>query len=413
VTDKLRFYWNRLGEQLWIKPLCIGLLSIAAVFLAKMADQWWHSNLIPAISSDSITTLLTIMSSSMLVIAVFAVGSMLAAYESASNTATPRTFSLIIADDVSQNALSTFVGAFIFSIVALVALMNGYFDKPGLFALFTITLMVFAIVVLSFLRWVDCIARLGRMGTTIDKVECAVEQTMCRRRQAPALGGCIATGKKNGVAVYTDQIGYIQRIDVAALQQMAERENLQIEVALLPGNFTLPGDPLAYVSSDKPAADQLDLPAIAQAFVINKERTFDEDPRFGLIVLSEIASRALSPAVNDPGTAISIIGSLVRLLAPWGEEPKVVVKPVFDRVAVPTLSMQDLFDDAFNGIARDGAGSIEVAIRLQKALAALATLGDEGLASAANTSAELAMSHAETTLSLKSELALLRSVCSL
>jgi uncharacterized membrane protein len=413
VTDKFRFYWNRLGEQLWVKPLCIGALSIAAVFLAKMADQWWPLNFIPSLSSDSIKTLLTIMSSSMLVIAVFAVGSMIAAFESASNTATPRSFSLVVADDVSQNALSTFVGAFIFSIVALVALMNGYFDKPGLFALFSITLMVFAIVVLSFLRWVDCIARLGRMGTTIDKVECAVEQTMLRRRLAPTLGGRIATGEKTGVPVYTDQIGYIQRIDVATLQQSAERENLHIEVVLLPGNFTLPGDPLAYVSCDQPATEPLDLTTIAQAFVVNKERTFDDDPRFGLIVLSEIACRALSPAVNDPGTAISIIGSLVRLLAPWDKAPDTDVEITFDRVALPTLSMQDLFDDAFNGIARDGAGTIEVAIRLQKALAALATSGDEQLANAATTSAQLAIAHAETALSLPSELALLRSVCRL
>jgi uncharacterized membrane protein len=46
-------------------------------------------------------------------------------------------------------------------------------------------------------------------------------------------------------------------------------------------------------------------------------RYFDEDPRFGLITLSEIASRALSPAVNDPGTAIQIISSYVRLFSLW------------------------------------------------------------------------------------------------
>jgi uncharacterized membrane protein len=44
-------------------------------------------------------------------------------------------------------------------------------------------------------------------------------------------------------------------------------------------------------------------------------RYFEEDPRFGLITLSEIASRALSPAVNDPGTAIQIISSHIRLFS--------------------------------------------------------------------------------------------------
>ena len=54
--------------------------------------------------------------------------------------------------------------------------------------------------------------------------------------------------------------------------------------------------------------------AVAEAFTIGAERTFDQDPRFGLCVLAEIASRALSPAVNDPGTAIDVIGRAVRLL---------------------------------------------------------------------------------------------------
>lgn len=114
--------------------------------------------LVTEITQDSIGQLLSIISTSMLVIAIFAVASMVSAYASASNTATPRFFSLVIADDISQNALSTFIGAFIFSIVSLIALKNGYYDKEGRFALFLLTLIVFVIVIAMFIRWVDCIA---------------------------------------------------------------------------------------------------------------------------------------------------------------------------------------------------------------------------------------------------------------
>ncbi len=51
-------------------------------------------------------------------------------------------------------------------------------------------------------------------------------------------------------------------------------------------------------------------------------RTFEDDPRFGLIVLSEIADKALSPGVNDPGTAIDVIGTLVRLFTLWQSPPE-------------------------------------------------------------------------------------------
>jgi uncharacterized membrane protein len=70
----------------------------------------------------------------MLVISIFAVGSMISAFSAASNTATPRSFQLTIADDVSKNALSVFIGSFIY-IVALVALKNGYYGRAGHFVL--------------------------------------------------------------------------------------------------------------------------------------------------------------------------------------------------------------------------------------------------------------------------------------
>ncbi len=134
----------------------------------------------------------------MLVIATFAVASMVSAYASASSIATPRTFALVIADDVSQNALSTFIGAFIFSIVALIAVKNGYYGKAGHFALFVLTLFVFAAVIFTFVRWVDRIARLGRLGTTIESVEAATAAALRRRRRTPHLRGVAAGPSADG-----------------------------------------------------------------------------------------------------------------------------------------------------------------------------------------------------------------------
>ena len=90
------------------------------------------------------------------------------------------------------------------------------------------------------------------------------------------------------------------------------------------------------------------------------------------------AARALSPAVNDPGTAISIIGSCVRLFALWARplDEDDAGDPEFDRVHVPGLSVSAMFDDAFTAIARDVAGMVEVGVRLQKAFLSLAWLDD-------------------------------------
>lgn len=413
MQAQIRFILRRIKEKLWVKPLFICLLSIAAAFLAQLADQMALFQKAPEVTSESIKMLLSTISSSMLVMAVFAVGSMLSAYQSASSAATPRAFTLVLADDVSQNALSTFIGAFIFSIVAQVALTNGYYDRAGRFSLFVMTVFVFAIVIFNFIRWIDRIAHLGRLDTIIKKTENATEKALCRHLDAPTLRALKAPGRIDGVAIYAQTIGYIHRIDVGALQSLATENDLFIEVASLPGAFAAPDRPVAYMrSSQSTLAEKIDTQGIAKCFFIGSNRTFDEDPRFGLVVLSEIASRALSPAINDPGTAIRIVNSFVRLLSQCAQnstqaEPNQVE---FDRVAIPEILLSDMFDDAFNPIARDGAGVIEVVIKLQKALSTLADLGSAPMKEAAIGRANLVFAHAENALKVSEEIVKLRLV---
>ncbi|PSJ47917.1 DUF2254 domain-containing protein [Zobellella endophytica] len=416
MGDRLRFLLHRIGERLWVRPLVMSLLSVSIVFLVKTVDEYDLGRRVPELSQVSIETLLAIISASMLVIATFAVASMVAAYASASNTATPRCFSLVISDDVSQNALSTFIGAFIFSVVALIALQNGYYDRAGRFTLFAITVLILAMVIVTFVSWVDRIARLGRLGNTIEKVE-AVTAAALRRRQAhPTLrGASVVESDPEGRAIYSEWIGYVQRIDIAALQACAETVQLRIRVAALPGTFAAPGRPLAYVTTDTGEVADIDEGPIARAFLIGIHREFDEDPRFGLIVLAEIAGRALSPAVNDPGTAIGIIGSLVRLFALWVDPAEVdgLHGVEYDRVAVPELSLRAMMDDAFTAMARDGAGTIEVVGRLQKALATLASMGDASLREAAIHHSRQVLARAEAVPIPPQELALLRELAAL
>ena len=236
MTDRWQFVLNRLRERLWVKPLAVCLVSIGGVFLAHLADGTGLGRLVPEITPESIEALLKIIAASMLVIATFAVASMVAAYASASSSATPRSFALIVADDTSQNALSTFIGVFIFSVVALVALMNGFYGKAGRFTLFALTVLVFAIVIVTFLRWVDTIARLGRLGNTITKVEAATATAFDQRRAAPYLGGRAARSPvSGGQVVHGEAIGYLQRLDVAALQARAEQAGFHVALAALPG----------------------------------------------------------------------------------------------------------------------------------------------------------------------------------
>lgn len=402
--DRFRFLASRIEERLWIKPLLLCLLSIGSVFIAKWADSLEPLILLPEVRQDSVEALLSIMASSMLVIATFAVGSMVAAYASASTTATPRSIPLVIADDVTQNAMSAFVGAFIFSLVALITVKHNFFGSAGLFTLFSLTILVFAIVIVTFVRWVDRIARLGQVVNTIERVEEATADALERRRCAPTLRAMLASADESkGVAFYSRTIGYIQHIDVEKLQRCAKEANCHVRVESLPGSFVSTTRPMFRIEGN----EEVDAEDFREAFTVARCRTFEDDPRFGLLALSEIADKALSAGVNDSGTAINVIGTMVRLFTLWqaplkeGEE----VTLEYDRVSVPRLEVDDMFEDAFTAIARDGAGLVEVSVRLQKAFQALAETESKALADAAKKHSRIALSRSERAMQQPEDIA--------
>ncbi len=414
MYENLKFYFKSLSEKLWIRPIIFCLLSIAFAFLAHLADNSFITDIAPDINKNSVGDLLSTISASMLVIAIFAVGAMLSAFSAASGTATPRTFKLIVADDVSQNALSVFIGSFIYSIVAGIALKNGYYGKAGYFTLFVLTLVVFAIVILTFLRWVDRISKLGRLSYTIKKVEVATAEAIKERKAEPLMGGIpVSNAQQKGIPVFGDHVGYIQHINMNQLQELAEEFDAIFSLNCLPGTFTAPDKTILYFISKNGTALNENIERLNKAFVINDNRSFHNDPRFGLIALSEIASRALSPGINDPGTAVAIIGSHVRIFALWmKEEIEVTPKKVkYNRVEVPELSVADMFDDAFRPLAHDGAGNLEVMLRLQKALKSIAYIGSAEVKETALSHSRQAYERAALAFKYSGDIEVLKKEC--
>ncbi|QUS35065.1 DUF2254 domain-containing protein [Falsirhodobacter algicola] len=370
MLGKWRWLLSRLTRRLWIRATAIGLLGVAAAVLAIVADRFipWD---MPTLGANAVDTVLGIIASSMLAVTTFSLSVVTAAYSSATSNVTPRATQLIMEDSVTQNTLATFVGSFLFSLVGIIVLQTGAYGEQGRTVLFVFTVAVVALIVVMLLRWIDHLNSLGRVADTTARVERATRKAMEARLKDRWLGGVPATGpagRPGRTPLLARDTGYVQHVDMARLQDLAEDAGARLHLAILPGAFVCTGQPVAFLEGDLPDPEDA-----ARAFTIGSGRSFDQDPRFGMIVLSEVASRALSPAINDSGTAIDVIGRGTRLLLLWAEglaktEPR---PPRFARVVVPDLVAADLFDDLFTAIARDGAGVVQVQIRLQKALAAL------------------------------------------
>jgi uncharacterized membrane protein len=409
---RLRLFVDNLDQRLWVKPLIYCGWAIAFAFLSALADRYAIFKNVPDINKDTLETLLTILASSMLAVATFSVNVLVQAYNSVSQTGTPRAFSIVVSDEQAKQALSRFIAAFIFSVVALIAIKVSYYGQSGRFFIFILTVFLFLIVVLTLVFWIDYIARLGRMNTIIDFVYKAAKKTLLERKKQPTFNALSAKSDlqtHQGYSVFAQYIGYVQTVSVEQIQNLAEDYDTQIVITVLPGQFVSPEREIAKILHTN-NLDQDELNKLAQRiqnnFGIGSRRSIREDPRFGFIMLSEIAARALSPGVNDPGTAIEIIVHCVKLIALWAKRDESCESETSDykRVYISELVMDDIFEDAFSSIERDGAGIIEVAMRLQKGFYDLALTDNADVKRVAKKHAERALKLASAKLPLEEQI---------
>lgn len=400
MFSKWHWIFLQITRQLWVRATLIGLLGIVTAALAAIGENVIPWDLPGNIGADAVDDILNIIASSMLAVTTFSLSVMTSAFSAATNNVTPRATKLLMQDQVTQNVLATFIGSFLFALVGIVMLKTGIYGDRGRVILFVATIAVITLIVITLIRWIDHLSQLGRVGETTNRVEEATKGAIEARLKTPLLGGHPRTSgsapSEKAAAITSPATGYIQHIDLEELNECARTLEVDIHLAAVPGAFVHPAHPLLWLEPGK-SIDDSTRTKLRSSFAIGPERSYDQDPRFGLAVMSEIASRAMSPAMNDAGTAIDVIGRLTRLLVRWAEateDNNESDKILYSRLYVPPIETRDLFDDAFNLIARDGAKLIEVQIRLQKALHALAQVGDETFRACAHAQARLALERA-------------------
>lgn len=365
-----RWFLQQMVRRIWFRAAAISgasvILALAAAVLAPIIPYEFSVTM----GADAVDDILTILASSMLAVTTFSLTAMVAAFSGAAQMGSPRATELLIEDAAAQNAISTFLGGFLFSIVGLVALSSKIYGPQGRVILFFGTILVIAWISITLLRWISQLSTFGRVGDTIQRVESKAIAALDAYPGPIMFAGRVETRPPENAAqsFACDRTGYVAHVDRRALSEMMEEADGQIHLISAAGNFVDPGLPVAWV--EQPVEAMTDK-GVCGAFTIARSRDFDQDPRFGMVVLGEVASRALSPAVNDPGTAIAALVAGQRVLDHFIDPDRPSDPPLPGLVDLP-LSLQEMVEDLILPISRDGAGLIEVGIQIQKMLGSLA-----------------------------------------
>lgn len=384
-----KWFWRyrKLSKKLWFRSTLYCVMGIITAIVGIVFKGYIPDDLPRKVGADAVDAILNIIATSMLAVTTFSLTTMVSATAAASSSTTPRVTKLLVEDTIAQRALATFLGAFLFSLVGIIALKTGLYGDKGRLIMLAATLVVITFIVVTLLRWINHLSLLGRVGETIDRAENAVTNAMKDYARHPYYGGHqLGDIPSEATAIYAKTIGYVEHVNMSDLTSVCKAHGANIYIAMRPGSFAVPSEPIAFILSDDHATREPftkeEVERIQKAFTIADSRSFEQDPRFGLTVLCEIAQRALSPAVNDPGTAIDVIGTLVRVLAVAAEASKYDPEKAKEelrhpRVYVPSLVVKDFIEDAFMPITRDAASMLEVSIRVQKACGALAVLNED------------------------------------
>jgi|SoiMethySBSTD1v2_1073268.scaffolds.fasta_scaffold03473_10 uncharacterized membrane protein len=304
---------------------------------------------------------------------VFTFGSMIVAIQLASAQLSPRIIATMLLRD---RAIRWSVGLFAYALLLSIGVKSRVDTVPrflvslvGILALASVIVFMFLIDhAARLLRPVNIVWRLAKQGlVVIDDVYPDALPTAARATQAREQHG--ATQR---TIVHDGGSAIVIAVNLRAIVAEATRADTMIEIVPHVGDFVSRNDPLFRLRGQ---ASGINERRLQQQVAFGRERTIEQDSTFAFRVIVDIAIKALSPAINDPTTAVIAIDQLQRLLGVIGTRDLgnewIVDSEGRVRVFFPTPDWNDFVDLAFSEIRQYGAGNFQIARRVRATLETL------------------------------------------
>jgi len=298
----------------------------------------------------------------------------------ASTQFSPRLLVSFVRDRVTQWTLGVFLGTFSYCIAAMPAARA----LPTPFApTFTvmIAMALTPICVFWLIYFIHHISNAISVNHIVDRIrretELVIDGLMpeLRRPMQPAEIVAPFAGELDA-AITSRQSGYIRFVDIDRLRELAKTYRVCLRLERRVGHFVPEGVALMCFTRGERINDERAREFLA-AVDIGPTRTLQQDVEFGVVQIVDVALRAISPAINDPTTAISCVDQLSCILIRWiGRSPPrraYYDPPHVLRLVVPWIDLAGLLDLAFEQIRHYAVADAAVSLRLMRALADIAS----------------------------------------
>jgi uncharacterized membrane protein len=374
VAFRLRRY---LRESLWVVPLIggvlgwtFGLVSAEVGAVVDVSTRWQYS------ASTAEAVLAAVVAASVSLVGFVVTVSVLIV-QMATGTFSARYMRIFYRDRTFKAVLAVLIGTFTFSYTLLRHVETDQVPNVGITlagAFLGLGILLFVIFLdraIHRLRPVAVAALVAKAGRK------ALQQVLdeAARPDAPAVVAAPyhAPGQP-ALVVRMQHGGAIQAIDIGGLGKWAHEHSSLVVLRHPIGDFVSAGAPLIEVYGRDPGSDAEG--RLRSMVALGVERTIEQDPAFAVRIMVDIAIRALSPAVNDPTTAVQVIDHLEDLLREVGQvdlsDTGAPLDDMTSGLVVPVRRWADYLTLSVTEIRQYGDRSIQVVRRLRAMLEELA-----------------------------------------
>jgi uncharacterized membrane protein len=366
--------------QLWLIPMIYVGASVACGLVVPRLEQAYLSAYTFGLSVTSAQACLSAVASGMMALTgiVFAMAFVMVQFNAIAYS--PRLVLWFARDRALFHSLGAFSATFIYSLFTLAWVDRGGSGKVPLFS----TAVVAILLIISMLLFARLVQRLIDLQVTSvlqsigDKGREVIREMFDDIDRRPAMRGsdpnimpvADAAGQ---TLVHSGRPRTIARLDLEALVRAARKHDAVIVMDCAVGDTLVEGSVVLRVHGATPTLASADL---MRAIQLGAERTFEQDPKYPIRLLVDIAIKALSPAINDPTTAVQAIDQIEDLMRRLARR-NLYAGFIKDsdgtlRLVVPMPTWDDYLALAFDEIRQFGVGSIQVMRRLRAALTGLA-----------------------------------------
>jgi uncharacterized membrane protein len=359
-----------LRTSVWIVPLGAMVAALVAAPLLRHVDRRLGWSLLD-FSPEGARAVLGAMAASMMTFIVFVFSILLVAVQIAGAQLSPRIIARAFRNPATRSCLALFTFTFTFTVAVLGRIEE---STPQLSALVAVLLSLTSIG--AFLYLIDYLGKGLRPVTILTELGAEGHDTI-----VAAYPRLIGPGEAaQATAPYrpasplrrplaSAASGVVLAFDGAGLLAVASRADCVVELAPQVGDFVAMGDPLFLADGNLPTGEETRL---QESVVLGPERTAEQDPAFAFRVIVDVAAKALSPAINDPTTAVLALDQLHHLLREVGrrhlDDGVVRDSGGTVRLLYRTPDWEAFVFLAVSEVRHYGASSVQVARRLRAML---------------------------------------------